>query len=112
MVFDLRAGNCFQIRRTSGKIGPFGSDRLCRINYFCEVFARRCIIPASRPVERISSMKNHHLNFGGIQGSPKFPAFVPCTLVSRHDCGSGAFRSLFLGSGQTLLHSKIPVKSI
>jgi hypothetical protein len=38
-------------------------------------------------------MKNHHLNFGGIQGSPKFPALVPCTLAAHPACSSGTVRS-------------------
>jgi hypothetical protein len=55
-------------------------------------------------------MKNHHLNFGGIQGSPKLPALVPCTLAARPACGSGGLRSNFLGSGKTLWHARISVK--
>jgi hypothetical protein len=34
------------------KIGLPSSNRLCRINYFCEVFARRCIIRASHETSR------------------------------------------------------------
>jgi hypothetical protein len=52
-------------------------------------------------------MKNHHLNFGGIRGSPKFPALVSCTLVSRLSCGFGKVKALLLASENTLWHGKL-----
>jgi hypothetical protein len=45
-------------------------------------------------------MEKQNLDFGGIQGSPKFQALVPCRLATRLASGFGIARSAKLAALQ------------